>query len=177
MQSFHALSRRSPLLLAAALRRHAAGRLLLSAPVALAEVPSRGKAHTRKKHRANLLEKFMKDQSKKKDRRVVDVWLNMGVRDLARALQLPSDDVFELVLGIEKADYLEDDRQPIMEPEVFEAIAKKLLIHVKFVADPAKASADKHVENLDVVVTPPKPEDLQPRPPVVAIMGRRYCFS
>ena len=39
-----------------------------------------------------------------------------------------------------------------------------------FVPDPRAATIDAP-ENLDVVVTPPSPESLTPRPPVVAIMG------
>ena len=51
-------------------------------------------------------------------------------------------------------------------------LAKSLEVTFRFVSGPKRSDeGEREEKNLDVVSDPVRPEDLEPRPPVVAIMG------
>ena len=125
------------------------------------------------KPRNSLKEKFLKGQHKKLSSQTFEVWETINTIDLAKVLKVDPDDVFELILTIDDT-LLYDDRQPIRSRSVLNDVAKKLRCKFKYVADPRKRGFDEpetRPENLDVVHPPPRLEDLEPRPPVCAIVG------
>ncbi len=156
-------------------------RLSLRTPPVLAvlppQVPERTRANRVAKRRDNVMEKYLRSQEKKNKMKRIDVWPSMSVTDLSRVLKAPLNDLFDLILCLPEAAKLEDERQPIRNRDLFLAIAQKLSLKIHFVADPAARTVKllqentEEEENLDVVVTPPNPANLRPRPPVVAIMG------
>jgi len=125
-----------------------------------------------KKTYPSLKEKFMKGQSKKGLTKTYEIWETINVVDLAKILKVDPDDVFELILTIDES-MVSDERQPIRSRSLLTEVSKKLRCKFKYVADPRKSSSHSsdEVENLDVVHPPPRLEDLQPRPPVCAIVG------
>ena len=115
----------------------------------------------------------MKGQSRKSKTHTFEVWETINTIDLAKVLNVDPDEVFELILTVDD-NLLSDDRQPIRSRSVLNDVAKKLRCKFKYVPDPRKRALDdseNHPENLDIVHPPPRLEDLEPRPPVCAIVG------
>ena len=68
--------------------------------------------------------------------------------------------------------YFRHYTQPIENMKAFNGLAKMLDVNFNNVPDPkGGARAQQEEKNLDVVPEPIDPKNLQPRPPVVAIMG------
>ena len=120
----------------------------------------------------SLKEKFMKGQSKKGLTTTYEIWDTINVVDLAKILKVDPDEVFELILTIDES-LLNDERQPIRSRSLLTEVSKKLRCKFKYISDPRKRSSQssQEIENFDVVHPPPRLEDLQPRPPVCAIVG------
>ena len=128
----------------------------------------------RKDKGQSLVDKFRMNKEKRQARPEFEVWPSMSVRDLARVMGRAPEDVLDLVLTLPGAEALDSERQPINDPQLLMALAKKVGVRFRMVASPAARmikSLEEAEEDKDVKVEPAKAEDLRPRPPVVAIMG------
>ena len=63
---------------------------------------------------SSLMEKYLKDKSKKTNTKTFEVWETINCVDLGKILEVDADDVFELVLNINE-NLLNDERQPIRD--------------------------------------------------------------
>ena len=77
----------------------------------------------------------------------------MNVKELARALNQPSELIFEMVLNSLDTENIQDDLQPLGDTKIIQKIARNLDWHVRFGPDPkkvrnAEAKTDK---NLDIL--------------------------
>ncbi|KAH8295405.1 hypothetical protein KR018_010896, partial [Drosophila ironensis] len=117
-----------------------------------------------------------------------DIWRHMSVAELAKELERPlgklrlsraladsatrpfADDVQEAMLYVKGADNIEAQAQ-LPDLKVIQEIAKKLGSKTRVVATPDTAS-EAEQRDRDVAPRPPAPPELlQPRPPVVTVMG------
>ncbi|KAH8383212.1 hypothetical protein KR009_007336 [Drosophila setifemur] len=99
-----------------------------------------------------------------------DIWRHMSVAQLSKELQRPLDDVQEAMLYVQGADNIEPAAK-LPDLKVIQEIAKKLGAKTRVVATPDTTSEEDQKER-DVVPRPPAPPELlQPRPPVVTVMG------
>ncbi len=149
-------------------------RLLLSPSLlAFQDIPTHSRGKKSRGHES-LLDKYNMMQKKKRMAKVFDVWESMSVRDLARVLDKPTEDVLDLVLTFAEAEHLESEWQPFNDRKLLVAVGRKLGVKFRVGASPAarvmKVMREEE-EDLDVKTKPPRPEELRPRPPVVAIMG------
>ncbi|XP_034661170.1 translation initiation factor IF-2, mitochondrial [Drosophila subobscura] len=99
-----------------------------------------------------------------------EIWRHMSVTQLAKTLHRPVDDVQEAMLYVKGADNIEPAAK-LPDLKIIQEIAKKLGAKTRVVATPETSSEDEQKER-DVTPRPPAPPELlQPRPPVVTVMG------
>ncbi|EDW49131.1 translation initiation factor IF-2, mitochondrial isoform X1 [Drosophila sechellia] len=99
-----------------------------------------------------------------------NIWKHMTVAQLAKELERPLDDVQEAMLYVKGADNIEPAFK-LADLKIIQEIAKKLGAKTRVVATPEESTTDDQKER-DVAPRPPAaPELLQPRPPVVTVMG------
>ncbi|KAH8284145.1 hypothetical protein KR054_011235 [Drosophila jambulina] len=99
-----------------------------------------------------------------------DIWRHMTVAQLAKELERPLDDVQEAMLYVKGADNIEAAAK-LSDLKIIQDIAKKLGAKTRVVATPETANGDDQRVR-DVAPRPPAPPELlQPRPPVVTVMG------
>ena len=77
---------------------------------------------------------------------------------------------FSQFLLLQEKCSINSENEAIKNRQILSFIATKLGCKFKIVSHKAKETTENDA-NLDVVHTPPKLEDLVPRPPVVAIVG------
>ncbi|XP_063297559.1 translation initiation factor IF-2, mitochondrial [Pelobates fuscus] len=103
----------------------------------------------------------------KQEKQVVEIWQNMTIRELAKAMDKDVDHVYEALLHTNLDLDSLDENSVLSEEWVREAI-KKSGMKLKW----AKTKQEKVRENKDAVKRPlSDPSMLVPRPPVVTIMG------
>ena len=120
-----------------------------------------------KKQNKNLVEKFMKEKGKKKDKIVYEIWPNITVNELAKVLKIDPEDVYDIVLSSGEGDSVNNMNTPIVDRGIFKHISK--VLDCQF-TNKSKTVTEK-IENKDVIRTPISYNDLVPRPPVIALVG------
>jgi translation initiation factor IF-2 len=102
--------------------------------------------------------------------KTVTVWNGITVAELAVQADLEADDLFEVIFDLQyNTDWLTDEHQGITDRRLLSMVAKQLHYKLNFLEDPLK---ERKVVDRDARRSPP-PEAaaLEPRPPVVTIMG------
>ncbi|XP_055696129.1 translation initiation factor IF-2, mitochondrial [Lutzomyia longipalpis] len=100
---------------------------------------------------------------------VVDVWRNMTVEELAKSAQKSLEHIQEVMLYVPGVDDLESDAR-LHDVKIIKEILEKCGMKMKIVAPPD--TAETIVKDKDVFSRPPaNPEELQPRFPIVTVMG------
>lgn len=103
--------------------------------------------------------------------RVVSIWKNMTVLELARSLERDLDTVFEIFLYVEGSDSYDHPGAPITNLRVAQEAVKRAGCRFRIEGNPAKEQEHK-TKNKDAFRRPPAEEDkLVRRSPVVTIMG------
>ncbi|XP_071996629.1 translation initiation factor IF-2, mitochondrial [Engystomops pustulosus] len=103
----------------------------------------------------------------KEQKKLVEVWHNMTLRELARAMEREIDDVYEILI---LSDFDVDNLKPssALTPEMLKTVIKKSGMKSVY----AETKIEKVIENKDAVKrAPADPSLLVPRHPVVTIMG------
>ena len=77
---------------------------------------------------------------------------------------------FSQLLLLQEKCSINSENEAIKNRQILSFIATKLGCKFKIVSHKANDTTE-NIANLDVIHTPPKLEDLVPRPPVVAIVG------
>uniref|UniRef100_A0A6P4G1D6 Translation initiation factor IF-2, mitochondrial-like n=1 Tax=Drosophila rhopaloa TaxID=1041015 RepID=A0A6P4G1D6_DRORH len=109
-------------------------------------------------------------KTQKTDGGASDIWRHMSVAQLAKELERPLDDIQEAMLYVKGADNIEPAFK-LADLKIIQEIAKKLGAKTRVVATPETSSEDDQKDR-DVAPRPPAPANLlQPRPPVVTVMG------
>ncbi|XP_055540068.1 translation initiation factor IF-2, mitochondrial [Wyeomyia smithii] len=102
--------------------------------------------------------------------KVVDVWRNMTVQELAKSCKLNLEHVQEVMLYVKGVQNIDADAR-IEDQKIIKEIANKCGLRTKTVAAPG---LEKQIEIKDRDVLPRDPpavENLLERPPVVTVMG------
>ncbi|KAM3929981.1 translation initiation factor IF-2, mitochondrial isoform 2-T2 [Leptodactylus fuscus] len=103
----------------------------------------------------------------KEQKKLVEVWHNMTIRELARAMDKEVDDIYELLMY---SDFNVDNLKPssALAPEMVKAAIKKAGMKHMYTED----KVEKVMENRDAVKRGPADPSVQvSRHPVVTIMG------
>ncbi|PSN43893.1 Translation initiation factor IF-2 [Blattella germanica] len=106
---------------------------------------------------------------KHKDK-VVDIWKNMTVLDLAETIGKNVDHVFEVMMYVDDSVYYNKPSSVIDNFRVIQEVVKKSGMKFKVVPRPD----EKEIEAVNKDITkrpPPDPSVLVKRPPVVTVMG------
>ncbi|XP_071453637.1 translation initiation factor IF-2, mitochondrial [Hetaerina americana] len=110
-------------------------------------------------------------KSKLKANQVVQVWKNMTVAELAKAIDKDVDHVYEVMTFVDNSIEYDRDESQIDNSSVIQDIVKKSGFRYQFVSPP---TVEQKEEKLRDVFKRPPPEDpsvLKKRPAVVTIMG------
>ncbi|GAV07598.1 hypothetical protein RvY_17415 [Ramazzottius varieornatus] len=119
-------------------------------------------------------------QEKAKDKqgaKLLEVWQGITVKELAKVMNRPIDNVFEAMLYVEGTDDYDHPGATINNMRLLDAIVKKCGFRPDHIKSPqTKASEVIHEleeeRDLDVKPRPPpKPSELVPRCPIVTVMG------
>ncbi|CAL8111432.1 unnamed protein product [Orchesella dallaii] len=103
--------------------------------------------------------------------KVMSIWKNITVEELAKVVDRSEDDIFEAMLYIPAAENYDHSNMPIDDLEVIREIVKKLGYRSKLVPPPAPEIVKDKYADLDLKPRPIVEADLVSRPPVVTIMG------
>ncbi|KAG8235270.1 hypothetical protein J437_LFUL014270 [Ladona fulva] len=108
---------------------------------------------------------------KYKSDKIISVWTNMTVLELAKAMEKDVDHVYEVMTFVDNAIYYDSDDSKIDNISVIEDVVKKSGLRYQFVAAPK--IDHKEIKFKDVTRRPPpeNPKSLPKRPAVVTIMG------
>ncbi|XP_053682415.1 translation initiation factor IF-2, mitochondrial [Sabethes cyaneus] len=101
--------------------------------------------------------------------KVVDVWRNMSVLELAKSCQLQLEHIQEVMLYVKGVQSIDADAR-IEDQKIIKEIANKCGLRTKIVAAPGLEKEEP--KDRDVLPRePPAIENLLERPPVVTVMG------
>ena len=114
-----------------------------------------------------MLDKYLKGQKQKRERKIYDIWPNITVKQLAGVFSVTAEDVYDSILASGHGDNIQDYNSPITNPHIFKYFRE----HYRCKFNVAAISVTKDVENKDVEKSSINYADLVTRPPVVALVG------
>lgn len=110
-------------------------------------------------------------KSKFKDSRVIEVWKNMNISELAEALGKNVQHVFDVLEYVEDGGQYNKASSIINNWKVIQDVVKKSGMRCRLVSPPNKTET-LNDRNCDAFRRPPPaPEDMKRRPPIVTVMG------